>query len=79
MDGGTIFPIRAVGQAERGRWRLRSYTHHAIPFLNQVTDRVEFVLPNKLELATHQTLRIDNKNFRAEVERAKKEGTAGRL
>ena len=40
MDGGTIFPIHAVGQAERGRWRLRAYKHHAIPFKNQVTDRL---------------------------------------
>ena len=76
MDGCTIFPIRAVGQAERGRWRFRAYTHHAVPFLNQVTDRVEFALPNQLELAAHQTLRTDDKNVQAEVERANKEGTA---
>ena len=60
MDGFTIFPIRAVNQAERGRWRFRAYTNHAVPFLNQVTDRVEFALPNQLELVAHQTIRIDN-------------------
>ena len=76
MDGGTIFPIHAVGQAERGRWRFRACTHHAVLVLNQVTDRVEFALPNQLELVAHQTLRIDDKNVRAEVERAKREGIA---
>ena len=32
IDDSTIFPIRAVGQAERGRWRLRAYKHQAILF-----------------------------------------------
>ena len=50
MDGFTISPIRAPGQAERGRWRVRTYTHYAEPFLKHVTDRVEFALPNQLDL-----------------------------
>ena len=39
IDDSTIFPIRAVGQAERCRWRLRAYKHHAILFKNQVIER----------------------------------------
>ena len=74
MDGFTISPIRAVGHAERGRWRFRAYTHHAILFLNQGTDRVEFALSNQLGLTSQQTLRIDDKHVRAEVERAEREG-----
>ena len=76
MDGFTISPIRAVGQAERGRWRVRTYTQYAEPFLNHVTDIVEFALPNQLDLVPPQTLRIDDKYVRAEVEGAAREGTA---
>ena len=50
MDGFTISPIRAVGHAERGRWRVKTYRHYAEPFLNHVTDRVEFALPNEFDL-----------------------------
>ena len=76
MDGFTINPIRAVRQAERGRWRFRAYTHHSLPFLNKVTDRVEFALPNHLELVDHHTLRIDDKNIQAEVGNAERDGIA---
>ena len=62
-------PIKAVVQAERGKWRCRRYKEDAENFLKYMPYMTEYALPNQLELDLSQTLGVDDGNVRAEVEK----------
>ena len=74
-NNAITYPIQAVVQAERGRWRVRGYKVNGVKLLKFMPYITEFALPNQLALDSSHILSTDNANVRAEVEKVVDGGT----